>query len=83
MDYYLHRNMSFALNYFGHIGNPFQVSYLRYLLYKILGFRATAVPKGTSTTEVLVHAAITDGAHPTSYHVKKIRKNGHDWENSS
>ena len=70
--------MPFVYNYFGHIGDPFRVSYLRYLLYKALGFRATAVPDGTSKTEVLVQASIENGAHPSSYHVEKIRENGHD-----
>lgn len=78
-EYYLHRDMSFAHNYFGHIGIPFKVSKLRWLIYKFLGYRATAVPAGTPEVEVMVTAAIEDGAHPTSFHVERIRKNGHDF----
>ena len=78
-EYYLHRNLSFAYNYWGHIGPAYKVSRFKWLVYKFLGYRATAVPAGTPEVEVLVQAAIEQGCHPTSYHVEQIRKNGNDY----
>lgn len=74
VQYYLHHNLSFVQNYFGYVGIPFEVSYLRYLWAKMTGYRTTVAPAGTSLKEVMVIAAIKAGAHPTSYRVQEIRK---------
>ena len=72
--YYLHRSTGFAGDYFGEIGEPYEVSFCRAYFMKFLGYRMTKALEDTSITEVMVKAAIENGAHPTSYAVWKIRE---------
>ena len=72
--YYLHRSTGFAGDYFGEIGEPYEVSFFWAYLMKIFGYRMTKAPEDKNLTEVWVKAAIEAGAHPTSYAVQKIRE---------
>lgn len=62
-DYYLHRSGGRAFDYFGFIGTPFQVSMIRWYIFKLFGYRATRVPRGSSVRRVMVRATIAKGAH--------------------
>lgn len=41
MKYYLHRSLGVVADYFGEIGPEFEVCWLRFWLYRLLGFRWT------------------------------------------
>ena len=72
-DYYLHRSGGYAFDHFGGIGTPFQVSFLRFYLWKWMGYRATRVIKGASLRRVYIRATIKQGAHRHSMKMDDAR----------
>lgn len=77
-DYYLHRSGGRKFDYFGGIGTPFRVSFLRYIVMKALKYKATSVPHGTPLVRVIIRAALKAGAHRRSWKVQQIKKLGYD-----
>ena len=77
-NYYKHKNRSYGDNYFGRIGRPIKIGIVSYCIHFLFGYRVTKVPVGTTDTEIIVAAALNDGAHPNSYKVQKIRETGGD-----
>lgn len=77
-DYYLHRSGGRAFDYFGGIGQPFKVCFLRWFFYMIFGFRATRVPKGAPISRVYIRAGLKQGAHRHSYKMGRLRAGDYD-----
>jgi len=73
-DYYLHRSGGVAFDYFGGIGTPFKVSFIRFYLYKLLGYRNTKVLRGASIRRVMIRANLERGAHRHSISMEEARK---------
>ena len=74
MKYYLHQDTGFYDAYFGNIGEPIEVSYIRYLVGKCQGLVATKSISCMPIEDVHVQAQIEAGSHPTSYKVEKLRE---------
>jgi hypothetical protein len=74
-DYYLHHSGGRAFDYFGGIGDPFRVSFIRAFIWKLLGFRMTKVRKGANLISIMTRATLKAGAHRHSVKIQEIRGN--------
>ena len=74
MKYYVHQKNRFGDIYFEKVGIPVQVSFLKYKIFKFLGYIVTKAPDEMTLKDVHVKAQIENGADPTSYLVERTRK---------
>ena len=70
----MHRSISWYWDYFGKIGEPFEVSSLKYYYFKHLKYRVTKVPKGSSMCEVIEQAIKNHWMDDDSYSAEKLRE---------
>jgi hypothetical protein len=66
--------MGFCDNYFGHIGEPFKTTFIKFYIMKFLKYRATKVPKGSTICEVIEQAIDDHWMSNNSYNADKLRK---------
>jgi hypothetical protein len=71
-DYYLHKSLGFAGDYFGEIGPPFKVSMLRFYIFKLFRYRATRVPTGSKKLTLTVQSLINDNCSIVSYKAERL-----------
>lgn len=76
--YYMHRSGGRVFNYFGGIGTPFRVSCITGIFMKLMGYKVTRAPAHYTEKQVIIRAALNQGAHPHSYKIAKIKEKGND-----
>jgi len=73
-DYYMHRSKGYVGDYFGEIGKPFKVSNFKYYFFKLLKYRVTKVPKGSSLCKVIEQAINNHWMAKDSFSANKLRE---------
>lgn len=75
-DYYLHKSGGYAFDYFGGIGRPYKVSFLRACIAKVLKYHVTTYPKGrpVSQKSLYTRAALHRDISRKCYFMKQLRE---------